>query len=168
LTTKLKESQLSMEPVRIIGQELLDGVTREAKAAPRLRKNLNLHSGDDACCHRLFNAMEPDSYIPPHCHLGPEKDETILVVRGRLGVIFFDDRGGVREKAILLPGGHLFGVHIPQGEFHTFVSLQSGTVFFESKAGPYRPLSTEEKAPWAPGEGSADAAAYLASLRKLW
>ena len=157
-----------MDHICIIGQELLDGVTREAKAAPRQRKNRNLHIGDDACCHRLFNAMEPDSYIPPHCHLGPEKDETIICVRGRLGVIFFDEQGNVREKAILTPGGDPFGVHIPQGEFHTFVSLQSGTVFFESKAGPYRPLSTEEKAPWAPGEGSDDAAACLASLRKLW
>jgi cupin fold WbuC family metalloprotein len=160
-----------MEPVRIIGiigQQLLDGVTREAKAASRLRKNLNLHTGDEARCHRLFNAMEPDSYIPPHCHLGPEKDETIIVVRGRLGVIFFDDLGAVREQAILSPGGDLFGVHIAQGEFHTFVSLESGTVFFESKAGPYRPMSPEEKAPWAPGEGSADAAVYLASLRKVW
>jgi cupin fold WbuC family metalloprotein len=157
-----------MEQVRIIGQDLLDGVTRDAKASARLRKNLNLHIGDEARCHRLFNAMEPDSYIPPHCHLGPEKDETIICVRGRLGVLFFDERGGVRERAILSPGGDTVGVHIPQGELHTFVSLESGTVFFESKAGPYRPMSPEEKAPWAPGEGSAHAAAYLAFLLKSW
>lgn len=157
-----------MDPVRIIGQELLDGVTREARAAARLRKNHNLHAGDEARCHRLFNAMEPGSYIPPHCHLGPEKDETIICVRGRLGVIFFDGQGGVREQAILTPGGDPFGVHIPVGEFHTFVSLESGTVFFESKAGPYRPMSPEEKAPWAPGEGDAGAAAYLNALRDSW
>lgn len=71
-------------------------------------------------------------------------------------------------RRILAPGGDPFGVHIPAGEFHTFVSLESGTVFFESKAGPYRPLSPEEKAPWAPGEGNAEAAGYLASLRMCW
>lgn len=157
-----------MNPVRIIGQELLDNVTREAAASARLRKNFNLHAGDEARCHRLFNAMEPDSYIPPHCHLGPEKDETIICVRGRLGVIFFDERGGVLEQAVLTPGGDTFAVHVPTGEFHTFVSLENGTVFFESKAGPYRPMSPEEKAPWAPGEGSPEAAAYLAALRDLW
>lgn len=157
-----------MEQIRIIGRELLDGVTREARAAARLRKNFNLHADDEARCHRLFNAMEPDSYIPPHCHLGPEKDETIICVRGRLGVVFFDGQGSVREKAILTPGGDPFAVHVPVGEFHTFVSLENGTVFFESKAGPYRPLSPEERALWAPGDGSAEAAAYLASLRKLW
>ncbi len=157
-----------MDEVHIIGQELLDGVIREAKVSARLRKNRNLHAGDEARCHRLFNAMEPDSYIPPHRHLGPEKDETVICVRGRLGVIFFDEQGGVSGKAILAPGGDPFGVHIPAGEFHTFVSLESGTVFFESKAGPYRPLSPEEKAPWAPGEGNAEAAGYLASLRMCW
>lgn len=156
-----------MKPVRIIGQELLDQVTREAKVSPRLRKNLNLHVGDEARCHRLFNAMEPDSYIPPHCHLGPEKDETIICVRGRLGVIFFDERGAVRDKAVLVPGGDPFCAHIPEGEFHTFVSLESGTVFFESKAGPYRPMPPGERAFWAPAEGSGEAFAYLAALREI-
>lgn len=153
-----------MDHIRIIGRELLDQVTCEAKASPRLRKNLNLHADDESRCHRLFNALEPGSYIPPHCHLGPEKDETIICVRGRLGVIFFDERGSVRDKAVLVPGSDPFCAHIPEGEFHTFVSLESGTVFFESKAGPYRPMSPAEKAHWAPAEGSAAAASYLGSL----
>lgn len=153
---------------RIIDQELLDEVSGMAKAVPRQRKNYNFHSLDESPSHRLLNAIEPDSYIPPHRHLGTEKDETIIVLRGRLGVVFFDDRGTIVQTAVLSPGGDAVGVNIPQGEFHTEVSLEAWTVFFESKAGPYRPLTDAERAPWAPGEGSDDSAAYLAELHKIW
>ena len=157
-----------MKSLRVISQEILDTVTREAKTTPRLRKNLNFHQQDDSSCHRLHNTVETDSYIPPHRHLGPEKEETIILLRGRLGVVFFDEEGNVLETAILSPGGVAVGVNIPHGEFHTLVSLESGTVFFESKAGPYRALTAEERAPWAPGEGSDESDAYLAELRKIW
>jgi cupin fold WbuC family metalloprotein len=157
-----------MKNIRIIRQELLNELSDNAASTPRLRKNFNFHLQDDSLCHRLIHAMEPDSYIPPHRHLGPEKDETMIIVRGKLGIAFFDDCGKVVQAAILSPGSDAVGVNIPHGEFHTVVSLESGTVFFESKAGPYRALTNEERAPWAPGEGSDESAAYLAELRKIW
>jgi cupin fold WbuC family metalloprotein len=155
-----------MNNTHIITRDLLDIVTGEAKATPRRRKNFNFHACDEAPCNRLLNAMEPNSYIPPHRHLDPEKDETMIVLRGSLGVVFFDGEGNVRETAVLSPGGDAMGVNIPHGEYHTVVCLESGTVFFESKAGPYRPLTAEERAPWAPGEGSAGSVAFLAGLRR--
>lgn len=157
-----------MKIFRFIRQENLDELSREAKAVSRLRKNLNFHQRDESLCNRLLNAVEPDSYIPPHRHLDQEKDETMILLRGRLGVIFFDEKGNIAQTAVLSPGGAAVGVNIPHGEFHTVVSLESGTVFFESKAGPYRALTVEERAPWAPGEGSDESDAYLAELRKIW
>lgn len=152
----------------VIDRRLLDEVSAAAKAVPRQRKNYNFHLHDESKCHRLLNAIEPDSYIPPHRHLDVEKDETLFVVRGRLGVVFFDDGGAVTWSGILSAEGDLVGVNIPNGVFHTEASLESGTIFFESKAGPYRPLGVEERAPWAPVEGSDEAAAYLAKLRQNW
>ena len=157
-----------MKNIRFISQSLINQVSIEAKAASRLRKNLNFHQLDKSLSHRLLNAIEPESYIPPHRHIDPEKDETIILLQGRLGVIFFDERGKVMQAAILSPGDDAVGVNILHGEFHTLVSLESGTVFFESKAGPYQALTDEERAPWAPGEGSDESAAYLAELRKIW
>lgn len=156
-----------MKKIRLISQELLHRVSIEAKASSRLRKNLNFHQLDESLCHRLLNAIEPDSYIPPHRHSDPEKDETIILLQGRLGVVFFNERGKVTQAAILSPGDDAVGVNIPHGAFHTLVSMESGTVFFESKAGPYRALADDERAPWAPGEGSDESAAYLAELRKI-
>jgi len=151
--------------MKIINRQLLDEITAAARENPRLRQNWNIHPADDFPAHRLLNAMEPASYIRPHRHLDPLKDETFMIVRGRLGIVVFDDNGGVTEKLLLDAEGENLGADIPSGVFHTAVSLREGTIFFEAKAGPYIPLKEAEKAPWAPEEGVA-AAAYLLALQK--
>lgn len=153
--------------MRIIDRKLLDCLSREAENTPRLRKNFNLHESDDFCCHRLFNAIEPRSYVRPHRHLDSAKDETMVVVRGRLGVVVFDDAGNVLERVIIGPGEPALAVDIPHGVFHTVVGLEKGTVFFESKAGPFLPLTDEEKGGWAPAEGDPEAASYLLLMEEI-
>jgi cupin fold WbuC family metalloprotein len=152
---------------QLIDQPLLLEVARQAAAAPRQRKNYNFHTSETEPSNRLLNAMEPASYIPPHRHLDPSKDETIVAVRGKFGVVFFDEAGHVTGQAVLEPGGTV-GVNLPHGVFHSLLALESGSVFFESKAGPYAPLTAEEKAAWAPQENEAGAAEYYASLVRLF
>lgn len=147
-----------------IDRDLLDDVTRAARDSPRLRRNRNFHAEEAAKCNRLLNAIEPDSYIRPHCHAHPDKDESIVVLRGRLGALFFDPQGRVTEARTLEAGGSVLGVDIPHGTFHSVVALEPGTVFFEAKAGPYEPLSADEAASWAPAEGDPGAAAYHRSM----
>jgi cupin fold WbuC family metalloprotein len=149
---------------QLLTRALLDEASAAARRHPRLRRNLNLHRDETEPCNRLLNAIEPGSYVAPHRHLDPTKDETIVVVRGRLGLVLFDDAGNVVEVAGLAPGGACFGVDVPHGAFHSVLALEPGTVFFEAKAGPYRPLSDAERAPWAPAEGSPGVAAYLQDL----
>lgn len=154
--------------MKIIDRQLLDDLTAAARQSPRLRRNWNIHPEDSFPAHRLLNAMEPSSYIRPHRHLDPKKDETFIIVRGRLGVILFADDGSVAEKFLLDAAGDTLGVDLPSGSFHTAVSLTEGTVFFEAKAGPYLPLAEGEKAPWAPEEGSPETEEYLAGLKSLF
>lgn len=154
--------------MNFIDQQRLDRITNEARQTPRLRKNFNLHSTDDYPCHRLFNAMEPGSYIRPHRHADPSKDETLLVVRGKLGIIAFDESGTVTLTRLIGEGTDALAADIPHGLYHTAVSLSPGTIFFEAKAGPYRPLAEIERAPWAPDEGSAEVCEYLKNLEKYF
>jgi cupin fold WbuC family metalloprotein len=147
-----------MNLVRLIDQALLDEVSREAAASPRLRKNRNFHPSDDFIAHRLLNAVEPGSYVMPHRHLDADKDETIIALRGRFGVLLFEDAGKVVRKLLLEAGGPVQGVDLPHGTWHTLVALETGSVFFEAKAGPYAPLSEAERAPWAPAESETAAA----------
>jgi cupin fold WbuC family metalloprotein len=149
---------------RIINHALLDQAVAAAQDSPRGRRNLNFHPADDYPAHRLLNAVEPGSYVAPHRHLDPSKDETMLCLRGRLGVVLFNDDGSIRQRLILSPTGPDLGVDIPHGTYHTILALEPGTVFFEAKAGPYTPLTPEEKAPWAPAENGEGAEGFYRKL----
>jgi cupin fold WbuC family metalloprotein len=150
-----------------IDHQLLDRLTAAARENRRLRMNHNLHAVYDEPCQRLLNAVEPGSYIRPHRHLTPPKPETFVVVRGRFAALVFHDGGEIDQVVHLSadPGGTV-GVDIPAGAWHCIISLESGSVFFETKPGPYEPLSDKDWAPWAPAEASTEAAAYLESLRR--
>lgn len=151
--------------VRPIHRALLAEVAAEAAASPRRRKNRNFHPTDDHPAHRLLNALEPDSYIPPHRHLDPLKDETMLVLQGRLALLTFDEAGQITGSLVAGPAEDTLGFDIPHGVFHTVFALEAATVFLEAKAGPYLPLTEAEKAPWAPAEGSPEATSYFAHLK---
>ncbi|HVY05057.1 MAG TPA: WbuC family cupin fold metalloprotein [Burkholderiales bacterium] len=157
-----------MKPVELIDAQLIESVSAQAAASPRRRKNFNFHERESAPANRLLNAMEPDSYVQPHRHVDPEKDETLFVLRGAMGLVIFDDSGKILRQAVLRAGGDNLGVNLPHGTWHTFVSLEPGSVIFEAKAGPYHPLGPAEKAPWAPAEGDPAAVTYLAGLAELF
>lgn len=152
----------------VVDGELLDRLSEKANASPRRRMNHNFHPANESQSHRLLNAMEPGSYIRPHRHLHPEKDETFVLVRGRLGVIEFDDLGRPVAAAVLQACTDRCIATIPHGSWHTAVSLESGTIFFEAKAGPYLPITEAEKAPWAPDDVTREAADYLKTLCALF
>jgi len=154
--------------LQIVDRELLDAVSVAARTAPRLRKNHNLHQSDASVCHRLLNAIEPGSYIRPHRHLDPEKSEAMILLRGSLGVITFDAQGRVTASVLLRAGGDQVVADIQYGVYHTALALETGTIFFEAKAGPYLPLAPEEQADFAPKEGSPAAASYLERLAALF
>lgn len=145
----------------------LEELSRSAAGGSRRRLNRNLHEMDDPV-HRLLNAIEPGSWVRPHRHLDPPRTETLLVVSGALGVVLFDDDGTVTDVARLEAGGATFGVDLDAGTWHGLVALEKGTVFFETKPGPYVSPVEDDLSAWAPAEGDAAAAAYEASLRGLF
>ncbi len=149
----------------MIDSKMLAELSDEARLSPRLRKNLNFHASNEAACHRLLNALEPGTYIQPHRHLEAEKDETMIVLSGSFGILIFDELGNVQQQLILAASEGNFGITIPAGTFHSMVALESGSVFFESKAGPYAALLEAEKASWAPTENASGCAQYLEKMR---
>ncbi|MGZ5541923.1 MAG: WbuC family cupin fold metalloprotein [Methylobacter sp.] len=151
-----------------INQQLLKNLSKEAIESPRRRKNHNFHQNNEAQAHRLLNAIELSSYVMPHKHNDPNKAETMICLTGKLGLIVFDSTGNVQQTLVLEANSETVGVDIPHGVFHTVLALESGTVFFEAKAGPFVPITAEEKAPWAPAEGDELVSNYLATLYALF
>ena len=85
--------------MKVINQSLLDKVSEGAKASGRLRMNYNFHQSLEDKCHRFLNAVEPGTEVPIHKH--PTKDESFVILRGRVRVSTYDDEGNVVESCVL-------------------------------------------------------------------
>ena len=121
--------------MKLIDQQLLDDVSRQAQKSDRLRINYNFHQSLDDKCHRFLNAVEPGTKVEIHRH--PTKDESFVLLRGRVRVNTYNDDGTVIESVVLFPEEGIYGVDIPKGVWHNVESLESGSLFFECKEGPF-------------------------------
>lgn len=130
-----------MTKVRIINKDLLDEVSVHAKASPRLRMNFNFHQSLEDKCHRMLNAVEPGTDIPIHRH--PDKDESFVILRGKVRSTTYNDDGSVIDSVVLSQEDGIYGVDIPKGVWYKLESLEPGSVIFECKEGPYVPHEVE-------------------------
>ena len=127
--------------MQIIDEKLLNDVSGRAKESLRLRMNYNFHQRLDDKCHRFLNALELRTKVEIHRH--PTKDESFVLLRGRVRVNTYNDDGTVIESVVLCPEEGLYGVDIPKGVWHNVESLEPGSVFFECKEGPFVPHEVE-------------------------
>ena len=121
----------------VIDKNLLDIVSEQAKASPRLRMNYNFHQSLDEKCHRFLNAVEPETKVEIHRH--PTKDESFVLLRGRVRVNTYYDDGSIIGDVVLSQESGNYGVDIPKSVWHKLESLESGSVIFECKEGPFVP-----------------------------
>ncbi|MFA5072383.1 MAG: WbuC family cupin fold metalloprotein [Nitrospirota bacterium] len=149
-----------------IDKAVLDNLVEKAQNAPRKRANFNLHQELNDPVQRLCIAMEPDTYVRPHRHSDPPSWEVLTILRGALGVLFFDESGNVMERIVLDVKGPITTFEFPENTWHAPFSLEPGTVVFEVKQGPYKPIPEIHQAPWSPREDSSDASRFLAWCKK--
>ena len=121
--------------MKLIDKQLLDDVSRQAQNSDRLRMNYNFHQSLDDKCHRFLNAVEPGTKVEIHRH--PTKDESFVLLRGRVRVNTYNDDGTVIESVVLCPEEGRYGVDIPKNVWHNVECLEAGSVFFECKEGPF-------------------------------
>ena len=121
----------------VIDKELLDKVSEQAMDSPRLRMNYNFHQSLEEKCHRMLNAVEPGTMVPIHKH--PTKDESFVILRGKVRVTTHNDDGSIIEDVVLSQESGNYGVDIPKNVWHKLESLESGSVIFECKEGPFVP-----------------------------
>ena len=124
----------------VINQSFLNQLTEQAKASPRLRMNYNFHHSLDEKCHRMLNAVEPGTDIPIHRH--PDKDESFVILRGKVRSTTYNDDGSIIESVVLCAEDGVYGVDIPKNVWHKLEAIES-SVIFECKQGPYVPHKEE-------------------------
>lgn len=127
--------------MKVIDQTLLDKVSAQAKESSRLRMNYNFHQSLEDKCHRFLNAVEPGTEVPIHRH--PTKDESFVLLRGKVKVSTYNDDGSVMESVVLCQEDGWYGVDIPKGVWHNLEALVPNSVIFECKEGPFVPHEEE-------------------------
>lgn len=121
--------------MKIIDNSLINNVISQAKESSRLRMNYNFHMSLDDKCHRFLNALEPGTQVPIHHHI--TKDETFILLRGKIRVNIYNDAGEITESVVLCHESGNIGVDIPKNTWHNVECLESGSVIFEVKEGPF-------------------------------
>lgn len=149
--------------MKIFSAEYLDDLSGQAKDSHRQRQHRNIHRSYQDACQRLFNAIEPGSYIRPHKHGTDPRDELLVAIRGQMALVTFDEQGKVTGALRFGSEKHgpdvAAGAEVPPDTWHTVIALEPGSVLLEVKAGPFDPSQPKDLAPWAPEEGSAEATA---------
>lgn len=126
----------------IIDKTILDELTEQAKENPRLRQSLDLRNSPEDLSQRMLNALEPGTVMPIHRHHA--SSETVVILRGKIRWIFYDDQGRITESTELRSDGDIRMLNVEKDRWHSLECLESGSVLFECKDGPYRPLEEDE------------------------
>ena len=124
----------------IIDSKILDALTAQAKASSRLRMNLDLRNSPEDLSQRMLNAIEPGTVMPIHRHRS--SSETVVCIRGHFEEYFYDSDGQLTDTIDMVPGGNV--LNVPAMQWHSLKSLETGTMLFECKDGPYEPLGEED------------------------
>lgn len=147
-----------------IDDKFISITSEKAKKSARRRQNFNFHKEDSATLQRMLNALELDTYIQPHKHENPDKVEAFFVLRGRILVVEFDNKGKITEHIVLDAKKGNYGTEIAPRTWHTIICLEEGSVAYEVKDGPYNVAVDKNFAPWAPAEGDENCTAYLRGI----
>jgi cupin fold WbuC family metalloprotein len=151
-----------MTASKVFDWRYLAALVRRAQAGARQRQHDNIHTSFMEPVQRLFNGIEPDSYIRPHRHWSDRRTELLVAVRGQMALVLFDEDGAVTDVHKLATEHYgpqsVAAVELSPSTWHTVVALMPGCVLLEVKAGPFDPNQAKDLASWAPPEGDPSAA----------
>ncbi len=150
-----------------INKFFLENISAKAKKSERKRMHHNFHKSYDEKVQRLVNACEPDTYIRPHKHDDSGTIETLLLIKGKILIVIFDDLGKIKEHIILDKEKENFAVELYPDEWHTIISLEENSAIYEIKEGPFDEKKAKHFATWAPKESEEELAMdYLNGILK--
>ena len=126
----------------LLSTALLDALTAQAKASPRLRMNFDLRNTPDDQSQRMLNALEPGTVMPIHRH--QHTSETVVVLHGKVKWLYYNDKGELTDTILVEAGGDICGLSVPKGQWHSLECLETGSVILECKDGPWEALKKED------------------------
>ena len=145
------------EPIFTLTDELIQQGIRASKESERRRIILPIHREQESEVQRMINFLQPDTYIRPHKHPLNHATESLVMIQGSILFFIYSDTGEI-DSELRIDSKPIPGViDIEPGIWHSFKVLESDTLLFECKRGPYDAETDKIFAPWAPEEGSKEA-----------
>ena len=126
----------------LIDTNLLDTLTAQAKASPKLRMNLDLRNSPADQSQRMLNALEPGTVMPIHRH--QHTSETVVMLRGKVKWLYYNDKGELTDTILVEAGSDVCGLSVPKGQWHSLECLETGSVILECKDGAWEALKEED------------------------
>jgi len=145
--------------ISVSNDRLLE-LIEQSRTSTRRRAAYSPHSQDYQGMQLLVNAIQPDSYIPPHKH---PSQEIWIPLKGRINFVIFDENGKLMDVQVLNERNAIF-LECPENTYHTGIAAEPDSIFGNLNPGPYSPL---DKIPaiWAPSESNSDFPKYLERLK---
>ena len=117
-----------------VDNELIAKLMKAASESPRLRVNLDLRNSEEDESQRMLNVLLPGTKVPMHRHT--ETQETVIILKGWIDEVFYDEDGKETDRFSLNPLEGMFGIQIPKGVWHT-VEVHEASAIVEMKNGKY-------------------------------
>jgi cupin fold WbuC family metalloprotein len=150
--------------MRLFEDKLIDELAAKAAASPRRRAHFNIHAAATDAVQRFLVVAQGDSYFRPHLHR--TNAELVVMLRGQIEIVTFDDAGHVVGRQQLGDGTGQFAYEMPNGTWHTLIAAGGPAAFLEVKQGPYDPATAADFAQWAPAEGEGSVPRFQQWLRE--
>ncbi|MBW2975675.1 WbuC family cupin fold metalloprotein [Candidatus Woesearchaeota archaeon] len=131
----------------MIDKETISQLVEESKRNSGCDIRISLHKDPSEEFHNMIILQNKGNYYRPHKH--KNKVEAYQIIEGRMAVFIFDDKGSVKECAILSPEKN-FIYRIPSNTWHLSIPLTEYVIFNESKPGPFLGEEDNISADWAP------------------
>lgn len=125
----------------VLDSVLLDALLKKASESERLRIAYDLRTSYDDNSQRMLNALLPGTVVPVHRHSATA--ETVMILRGSLTEVFYDEEGRETNRFVLSAANGLYGVQIPVGQWHSVIVTEP-CVILEVKDGKYAPVSPDD------------------------
>ena len=138
------------DSIRRLDRSNLDTLIEKSHLSPRKRSPTPLQSSEYTGPQCLINPMQPDSYVQPHRH---SYEEIWMPIQGRFILGLFDENGNPIER-VDLSKNHVLYFRVPGNVYHSVLSLEQDSVFFNITQGPFDQKAAKDFAPWAPREAS--------------
>jgi cupin fold WbuC family metalloprotein len=149
-----------------LGKLHFDFLKQEIKQHSLQRNRICIHQNDAEPVHEMFVALPKNAYIRPHCHMS--KPESGHSVEGSAIIVIFDQDGSIANHFLCsTTDSHCLSYyHLLPGQIHTQIILSDFFIFHEIIPGPFDKKDTFFP-PWAPYEGTKEAADFLASMNGI-